>query len=122
MSFTEPITERLKTQKNLILNTDPKTSSGEAKKRTEELKKFVKNYIEALLDNMDTFPEYCRNYLVYFTHNFYATPPNYLLKFEVNRMLFTTSGGTVMDSRKGQMMLLTMVWIRYYLFYLIYVW
>lgn len=41
----------------------------------ELLKTYVKNYVDALYDNQDSFPEYCKELLSYFTHNFYCTPP-----------------------------------------------
>lgn len=95
LAFSEANNIKLKVTKGLMLNCDANTGAGEQKKRTEELKRFVKLYIESLVDNMDTFPQDCLEYFAYITHSFYTTPPNFLLKFEINRMLFTTSGGTM---------------------------
>lgn len=59
------------------------------------LKTYVKNYIDSLYDNYEAIPIVCKEFLLYFTHNFYCTPPEFLLKFEINRLLFTNKGGTM---------------------------
>ncbi|CAD8142487.1 unnamed protein product [Paramecium octaurelia] len=117
--FTNIIVDKLKQQNsNVTLYLDIKVNPKEAQKRMDQLKTYVKNFIDALFDNSASIPKFCKEYLLYFTYNFFCTPANFLLKFEINRLSFTPQGGTILNQRQSQMMIITIIIIRMYLQFL----
>ncbi|CAD8046475.1 unnamed protein product [Paramecium sonneborni] len=117
--FTKVIVDKLKSQNpNIILYLEAKVNPKEAQKRMDQLKIYVKNFIDAMFDNQENFPSFCKNYILNFTHNFYCTPSNFLTKFEVNRLQFTPYGGIILNQRQGQMMIITIIFLRIYLQFL----
>ncbi|CAK60699.1 unnamed protein product (macronuclear) [Paramecium tetraurelia] len=117
--FTNIIVDKLKQQNsNVSLYLDTKVNPKEAQKRMDQLKIYVKNFIDALFDNQASIPKFCKEYLLYFTFNFFCTPANFLLKFEINRLSFTPQGGTILNQRQSQMMIITIIIIRMYLQFL----
>ncbi|CAD8131804.1 unnamed protein product [Paramecium pentaurelia] len=117
--FTNIIVDKLKVQNTSVtLYLDSKVNPKETQKRMDQLKIYVKNFIDAVFDNQANIPKFCKFYLLNFTHNYFCAPQNFLLKFEVNRLSFTPQGGIILNQRQGQMMIITIIIIRMYLQFL----
>jgi hypothetical protein len=68
-------------------------SESQAKKNVVVLKQMVKLFVDVIVDNMDTIPEFTQYFIGTLTRNFVTTPPYYYMRFEVNRLNYSDKGG-----------------------------
>lgn len=80
-------------------------------------------FLDRLVDNIQDIPPFSLYYLGLILNNKLATPPNFLTRYEINRLNYTHIGGfDKMDDRKKQMMVITIIVMRVYVPYLLKVW
>lgn len=57
----------------------------------------VKSFVDALVDNLDTLPEFSQYLIGLLCRNYITTPPFYYIRFEINRLNFSEKGGLMYE-------------------------